>query len=64
MTRTHTVAAPKHHVENGGKAWDTVKPLHRWFSDVRRVIIVDDDAYKVWDLPLCMSLQLTTWSLL
>jgi len=50
MTRAHTVAAPKHHVVSGGKAWDTVKPLHRWFSDVSRVIIVDDDAYKVWVL--------------
>ena len=47
MTRAHTVAAPKHHVESGGNAWDTVKPLYRWFSDVSRVIIVDDDAYKV-----------------
>ena len=35
------------HVANGGEAWDTVKPLRKWFKDLSRVILVDDDAYKV-----------------
>ena len=47
MTRGHTVAAPASHVDGGGKAWDTVKPLHTWFKDLRKVILVDDDAFKV-----------------
>ena len=47
MSRGHTVAAPTDHIERGGKAWDTVKPLHTWFKDLRKVILVDDDAFKV-----------------
>jgi hypothetical protein len=35
------------HVASGGKAWDTVKPLGKWFQDLRRVVLVDDDAFKV-----------------
>lgn len=47
LSRRHTIAAPDHHVQGGGNAWDTVKPLHRWFKYLHRVILVDDDAYKV-----------------
>ena len=35
------------HAAKGGKAWDTVKPLSKWFRNLARVILVDDDAYKV-----------------
>lgn len=50
------MAAPKSHVKNGGKAWDTVKPLHKWFKDLSRVLLVDDDSYKVLSVALayCM----------
>ena len=47
MSRGHTIGAPTDHVASGGKAWDTVKPLHMWFSDLSKVILVDDDAFKV-----------------
>jgi len=36
----------------GGKAWDTVKPLACYFSKLDRVLLVDDDAYKVRGLRL------------
>ena len=45
------MAAPMHHMESGGKQWDTVKPLHMWFKDVSRVLLVDDDSYKVSHRP-------------
>jgi hypothetical protein len=35
------------HAANGGKAWDTVKPLSKWFRHMDRVVLVDDDAFKV-----------------
>ena len=53
----------QHHVATGGKAWDTVKPLGRWFKDLSRVILVDDDAFKVRRFPLpipCPCLLLDT----
>ena len=51
------MAAPMHHMERGGKQWDTVKPLHMWFKDVSRVLLVDDDSYKVSHRPqLLLSL--------
>lgn len=28
------------------KAWDTVKPLHRYFTELSKVILVDDDEPK------------------
>ena len=57
LHRSHTVAAPMHHMESGGKQWDTVKPLHMWFKDVSRVLLVDDDSYKVSHRPqLLLSL--------
>lgn len=30
LHRSHTALAPLSHVEAGGKAWDTVKPLRAW----------------------------------
>ena len=52
LYRDHTVPAPQGHVAattgdaSTAKAWDTVKPLGRWFSRLHRVVLVDDDAYK------------------
>ena len=38
------------YVASGGNAWDTVKPLQKHFgSRIHRVVLVDDDAYKVTD---------------
>ena len=51
--RTHTVPAP----QRGGKSWGTVKPLGRYFPDLRRVILVDDDHLKVSPLSICTSLM-------
>lgn len=51
LHRSHTVAAPMHHRESGGNKWDTVKPLHIWFRDISRVLLVDDDSYKVFHRP-------------
>ena len=31
---------------SGGKDWDTVKPLYKWFKHLHRVLLMDDDAYK------------------
>ena len=39
--------APEEHKAASGKAWDTVKPLARYFSKLHRVLLVDDDAFKV-----------------
>ncbi len=48
LTRQKTQQAPMHHVANGGNTWDTVKPLQKHFGGrVHRVVLVDDDAYKV-----------------
>ena len=50
LTRQKTQEAPVHHVANGGNAWDTVKPLQKHFGGrIHRVVLVDDDAYKVTD---------------
>ncbi|GMH39941.1 hypothetical protein BSKO_07845 [Bryopsis sp. KO-2023] len=42
LCRDHT--RPKARV--GGKRWDTMKPLGPLFSDLSKVILFDDDAYK------------------
>lgn len=48
LTRHKTQQAPVHHIANGGNAWDTVKPLQKHFGELaHRVVLVDDDAYKV-----------------
>ncbi len=47
LTRAQTDPAPPEHVAGGGDPWDTVKPLGRYFPDLRRVILVDDDHWKV-----------------
>jgi hypothetical protein len=47
LHRAHTAPAGKRHVAAGGNPWDTVKPLHCHFRNIHRVILVDDDAYKV-----------------
>lgn len=54
--RRCTEEAPAAHRAAGGKAWDTVKPLGRIFQRLGRVLLVDDDAFKVgvW-LSLVMS---------
>lgn len=46
--RGHTIEAGAAHVTRGGKDWDTVKPLHKWFKHLHRVLLMDDDAYKVF----------------
>ncbi|GIL68459.1 hypothetical protein Vafri_21736 [Volvox africanus] len=46
LHRDHTAAAPAGHVDAGGNAWDTSKPLGRYFSRLDRVVLVDDDSYK------------------
>ncbi|KAL4452322.1 hypothetical protein ABPG75_007984 [Micractinium tetrahymenae] len=46
LHRSHTALAPLAHVEAGGKAWDTVKPLRPYFQRLHRVILVDDDSFK------------------
>lgn len=46
LHRSHTVKASASHVAAGGKEWDTVKPLHKWFKHLDRVLLMDDDAYK------------------
>jgi hypothetical protein len=33
-------------VERGGNAWDTVKPLQRYFADLSRVLLIDDSPHK------------------
>lgn len=45
--RGHTGKASAQHVKAGGNAWDTCKPLHKWFKYLHRVLLMDDDAYKV-----------------
>ena len=45
--RGHTGKASDEHVKAGGKEWDTCKPLHKWFKHLHRVLLMDDDAYKV-----------------
>ncbi|GLI59676.1 hypothetical protein VaNZ11_001616 [Volvox africanus] len=46
LHRDHTAPAPAGHVDAGGNAWDTSKPLGRYFSRLDRVVLVDDDSYK------------------
>lgn len=56
--RSQTLLAPPSHREAGGKAWDTVKPLYKLFRKLHRVLLVDDDAFKVW-LPLGNAKELS-----
>lgn len=58
LYRVHTLEAPLHHRMNGGKEWDTVKPLDRYFSKLDRVLLIDDDAFKVhpW-MPTFLGVQ-------
>ncbi|KAL0051579.1 hypothetical protein WJX82_010299 [Trebouxia sp. C0006] len=46
LHRSHTEKVSAEHVKGGGKEWDTVKPLHKWFKHMHRVLLMDDDAYK------------------
>lgn len=48
--RGHTEAAPTSHIAAGGREWDTVKPLGKLFTRLHRVLLVDDDAFKVMDV--------------
>jgi len=32
-----------------GKPWDTVKPLGKYLDDLTRVVLFDDDSYKILD---------------
>lgn len=45
--RAHTEKASADHIAAGGKEWDTIKPLHKWFKHLDRVLLMDDDDYKV-----------------
>lgn len=56
LHRVHTEPASAAHVKAEGsqyKPWDTVKPLHRHFGRLHRVVLLDDDAYKVCLLGSC-----------
>ena len=44
--RGHTEMASAAHMEAGGNEWDTVKPLHKWFKHLDRVLLIDDVADK------------------
>ena len=61
--RSHTEKVSAEHVKGGGKEWDTVKPLNKWFKHMHRVLLMDDDAYKVPTLCQlgcdCMSAYVT-----
>lgn len=48
VCRGHAAKAAGSLIEPGRKAWDTVKPLHKWFKHLHRVLLLDDDAGKVW----------------
>ncbi len=45
------VQAPQDHIEGGGKAWDTVKPLTPVVPDLSRAVLIDDDAFKARPAP-------------
>ena len=47
LHRGHCQLAPPEHVKKGGKEWDTVKPLQKFFKHMDRVLLVDDDEFKV-----------------
>ena len=47
LHRANAMQVPAQHITSGGKSWDTVKPLHPYFQRLHRVLLVDDDAFKV-----------------
>ena len=47
LHRGHTKEVSMAHIEGGGNTWDTVKPLAKWFKRVHRVLLCDDDDFKV-----------------
>ena len=51
--RDHTDKVSASHIAAGGKEWDTIKPLHKWFKHLHRVLLMDDDAYKVSTVVPC-----------
>ena len=53
LHRGHTQEASAEHKAGGGEEWDTVKPLGRYFAQLHRLLLVDDDAYKVWLVLVC-----------
>ena len=47
LHRMHTIDASVDHKLSGGKDWDTMKPLQRYFSRMHQTLLVDDDSFKV-----------------
>ena len=59
-TRSNTQAVQQAHIDAGGNEWDTVKPLAALVPKIgplHRVLLIDDDAYKVRDLRKAWLLQ-------
>jgi len=46
----------------GGKPWDTVKPLGRYFTDLSRIILVDDSPHKSLPDEVANMLVVPAWS--
>ena len=43
LCREHCQPAAREDIERrGGNPWDTVKPLHRYFANLARVVLLDD----------------------
>ncbi|KAK3233723.1 hypothetical protein CYMTET_56006 [Cymbomonas tetramitiformis] len=58
LSRDHCTAAPETHQ---GDAWDTVKPLHWWFEDLSRVLLIDNEAFKALEDEKDNLVLVPTW---
>ncbi|GAB4814301.1 hypothetical protein N2152v2_001347 [Parachlorella kessleri] len=62
LCREHCVPADKALIEaRGGKPWDTVKPLQRYFADLSRVLLVDDSPHKSLPAEAANMLVMPRW---
>jgi len=46
--RQHTCPVPEGHKQGPTNAWDTCKPLNKWFKKLHRVVLIDDDLHKAY----------------
>jgi hypothetical protein len=60
--RDHCVQDPKWKERDGGKEWDTVKPLHGLGYPLDRVLLIDNETHKVFAGEERNAVTIPTWN--
>lgn len=62
LCRDHCVLASELNiVRPGGKPWDTIKPLSRYFADLTQLVLVDDSPHKALPKESANMLLMPVW---